>query len=52
MACCRRYLCRRNSFCGLIAETMLEARRANWYRVSQSARNLARAMAEEMERTV
>lgn len=40
------------AFCGLVAETLLEARRDNWDRASQAARNLARAVAEEMERTI
>ena len=40
------------AFCGLVAATLLEARRDNWDRTSQSARNLAHAMAEEIQRTI
>ncbi|RYI18349.1 MAG: hypothetical protein EON48_09785, partial [Acetobacteraceae bacterium] len=40
------------AFCGLVAATLLEARRDNWDRASQSARNLAHAMAEEIQRTI
>jgi diguanylate cyclase (GGDEF)-like protein/PAS domain S-box-containing protein len=40
------------AFCGLVTEALLEARRDTWDRASQSGRNLARAMATEIERTV
>lgn len=40
------------AFCGLVAATLLEARRDNWDRASQSARNLAHAMAEEIQRII
>ena len=40
------------AFCGLVAATLIEARRDNWERTSQSARNLARAVAEELERII
>ena len=41
-----------SAFCGLVAATLMEARQDNWERASQSAHNLAHAMAEEIERTV
>lgn len=39
-------------FCGLVGVTLLEARSDNWERASQSARNLARTISEDLERTV
>lgn len=38
--------------CSLVVFNLLDARRDNWERTSQSTRNLARAVAEEIGRTV
>lgn len=37
---------------GLVAETLLQARQSNWSQASLGARNLARAVADEMGRTI
>jgi diguanylate cyclase (GGDEF)-like protein/PAS domain S-box-containing protein len=39
-------------FCGLVGVTLLEARNDNWDRASQSARNLAHAISDDLQRTV
>jgi hypothetical protein len=40
------------AFCGLVTETMLQSHRDTWERASQAARNLNRAVNEEIGRTV
>lgn len=40
------------AFCALVAITLMEARRENWGRASQSAQNLSRAIADDIGRAI